>query len=130
METLAVALYVTDESKDPDPAHISPAIFWWRYALRLIASAPLSSLKTITIGIDGMLYQERRLVDGCTLGLVNWRKWDEVLGRFENLEQVRFAKYPIREDASLPMQPLSEETRDYVAEALPSLNSRGILRFS
>lgn len=60
----------------------------WRYALRLLASAP-HTLTSITIELNALEPQEDQRIEECTLGTVDWDHWDEVLRRFKGLKHLR-----------------------------------------
>ena len=67
----------------------STAVLQWRYALRLVASAP-RTLTSITIGLDFVSDVPYEDLAFCTIASINWAAWGEVLRRFENLRSVTF----------------------------------------
>ena len=125
-----------------DEDNIILAIFTWRYALRLIASAsPHCRLTSITIGLYTSTSDEEwglyERIDRCTLHLVDWKKWDEVLGKFKDLKEVRFVDTNHRELIGFKeiepyhtlLGPLGAIFPKYAMDHLPYLRSRGLLRF-
>jgi len=127
-------LFVAKESGD----EVSDAIVEWRYALRLLASAP-RSLTHITLGIILVGSEYYDDTQDCTIDLVQWRQWDELLREFKALERLDVVQMDDEPYFSMAKPRLFEPRRlfsDYwrerlersVAEELSSV--KGLLHFT
>ncbi|TCD70736.1 hypothetical protein EIP91_002112 [Steccherinum ochraceum] len=64
------------------------AIFIWRYALRLLATAPKTVRSVSVLFLMESYVQPEEL--GSTIVAVDWGKWDEVLEGFDELQELAF----------------------------------------
>ncbi|KAH8100408.1 hypothetical protein BXZ70DRAFT_907505 [Cristinia sonorae] len=89
LRSITFFLSVLMESESYGATEKSPAVLQWNYALRLIASAPLT-LSSIKIGI--YLDEDTSAEDmmGCTISVVEWENWDNVLRQLLGLREVVF----------------------------------------
>lgn len=87
LTSLTFVLFVNRESLDDWKK--SDAVIPWRYALRLLSTAPptLSSLR-IGLRLAGDVKFED--LEQCTVPLIHWAKWNEVLQGFSGLQSVVF----------------------------------------
>ncbi|KAH8100270.1 hypothetical protein BXZ70DRAFT_938775 [Cristinia sonorae] len=91
LQVLTIAITVKKEFQHA----CSSAILYWRFALQMVASSP-RTIKSIRIGlyVDKVSGADPEFEDmsykDCTMNGVDWRKWDEVLGGFEHLEELVF----------------------------------------
>ncbi|TCD64715.1 hypothetical protein EIP91_003758 [Steccherinum ochraceum] len=130
-----ITFFLFVEYESPDDSKKSSAIYLWRYALRLISTAP-KNLISITVLFDlggNVPYED---LDRSTIYTVNWEKWDEVLRGFEKLERVSFVPLGFegraeRETFAVPAtQPRvsdwPEEASEFVYKQLSSLHKRNV----
>ncbi|KAH8077485.1 hypothetical protein BXZ70DRAFT_1012904 [Cristinia sonorae] len=88
-----------------EPNVESTAILQWRYALRLLAAAP-RTLTLIRLGMDFELYVIDASIKRCTLTMVDWKKWDEVLKGFGALQRVEWFRLDMMGDDLSYYEPL------------------------
>ena len=143
LNRLTILLAVTTESEDA--SNKSAAVLQWRYALRLIASAP-RSLTSITIGLyltgSGLYFMDDVPHDDAwysTIYMVDWKKWEEVLRGFDKLANLTFIRMDDRSyrrryyEPYEPRGPLPEafakKMKEHVMKDLVSTKSRDALHF-
>ena len=136
LQDITFALYVNRESGDDTKR--SDAVLQWRYALRLLASAP-SSLTSITVTMylaGEVPYEELQY---CTVDLVDWHRWNQVLGGFKNLQRLTFTRMdpdwkdcqyyePYEPRGQLP-QHFVKEMEAFIKESLLSLAGKDVIHF-
>ncbi|KAH8102997.1 hypothetical protein BXZ70DRAFT_1006172 [Cristinia sonorae] len=127
-------LFSVDTFGYPGSRHIpSDTVLQWRYALRFLSTAP-HSLTRITIAFPLKFFEfssygrpwDNR--DG-TIHQVDWKKWEEVAGQFDNLECLEVGVLPDfirRSSVGNPSHIIGLE--DFVKSKFPALYARGIIR--
>ncbi|TCD60329.1 hypothetical protein EIP91_010353 [Steccherinum ochraceum] len=139
LKTITLALRVNVEPVDVG----TNAIFQWRYALRLLASAPRTLTRvSVMIMSDQGLDAPARLF---TLGSVDWMKWTEVLRGFPKLRYAEFSEVEMPRDffqfAELCRPLPSTKDRvishalilgleDYIKENLIVFHDQGLIQFA
>ncbi|TCD64707.1 hypothetical protein EIP91_003750 [Steccherinum ochraceum] len=139
LSTISFALRVNVEPVDV----FTNAIFQWRYALRLLASAPRTLTRvSVMIMSDQGLDAPAHLF---TLGSVDWTKWTEVLRGFPKLRYVEFGEVEMPRDffqfAELCRPLPSTKDRvvshalilgleDYIKENFSELHGQGLIQFA
>ena len=136
LNTLTILLTVTLESGDS--VEETAAVLQWRYALRIIASAP-RSLTSIAIGLylmDDVAYREMRY---STIYMVDWKKWEEVLRGFDKLEDLTFIRMDDQTNGSRYYEPFESrgplpvrfvaQMKEHVLKELVSTKNRDVLHF-
>lgn len=115
------------------------AILVWRYALRLLASAlSRNSLTSVAIGLHFDLPDNTSSfnIKESTLHLLDWKKWDEVLGGFKDLKELKFMCMTHFENLAFrePYEPCAQfpETilahlRTRIEDELPSLQRKNVV---
>ncbi|TCD64717.1 hypothetical protein EIP91_003760 [Steccherinum ochraceum] len=132
LKHITFVLFVAYESLDDMKK--SSAIFLWRYALRLLASAPktLCSI-TVLFMMDGDVPFED--LDRSTIDTVDWRRWDKVLKGLGELERLTFAPLGLeaygKGDFEVPSRQertsaWCEEASEFVLKRLRSLHDRDV----
>jgi len=140
LKTLTLTLRVKHEKPQVTVTH---RVVQWHTALYQLSSAP-RTLTGITIGIPYPQKNETRREAATTLDLLDWKAWDEVLGRFGCLERLCFrragrasqAPPGVFEESSAPATPsdVFSETRVvnmrlFLTDKLPATSGRGIICF-
>jgi len=138
LKTLMFVLLVDRESGDDSKK--SEAIVEWRYATRLLASAP-RTLSSITFGliVDNNVRYEP--MEDCTIEYVQWKQVDSILQEFKALERIDFVRMNEKHAALShffepyePRRPLpkrwTEDLESLLDERMPQASARELLHIS
>ena len=140
LTSVTIILYVEPEygSHGANTWWRKNTILTWRYALRLLSSAS-PRLKSITISLAFSVNSVDNYFTESTIQFVDWKKWDDVLRKFEDLEELRFIRLSehlwvyTNNDQFAPGKPLPKSIcsglRSLSTPHFRSLFDRGIVRF-